>query len=294
MDIARPAQTGDLVASTYRLEHVLGQGRSGIVFAARDRRTAGRVAIKFLRRDLARSRAAVEAFRSHARVTAAIRCEHVCRALELSESESGVPCVVMEHLEGSDLSRGCAERARYDAPEAVGLIVQACAGLATALQAGVVHADLKPSKLFVLAANGGGAHLKLLDLGGSIARPVAMARRSSGSRAALWLRAVEYVAPEQLDDEEFIDARTNVWALGAILYSLVCGRPPFAESTPQRLIAAMRTTDPPRPRALGFELPEGLASVIACALAKSRTDRFASVTQLSAALAPYAQPRRSD
>jgi serine/threonine protein kinase len=293
MNIARPAQTGDLVASTYRLEHVLGQGRSGIVFAARDRRSADRVAIKFLRRDLAYDRAAVEAFRNHARVAAAIRSNEVCRAFELTESESGVPCVVMEHLEGCDLSRDCAERVRYDVAEAASLIVQACAGLAAALQAGVVHADLKPSKLFVLAATRGTTRLKLLDLGGSIcaSQPRAATRQLSGSQAALWQRSAEYAAPEQLDVEGLVDARTNVWALGAILYLLLCGRPPFDESTPQRLVAAIRSSDPPAPRTLGVDIPEGLAQILSCALSKSRAERFASVTQLGQALAPYAVPR---
>lgn len=289
MHIARPVQTGDLVSSTYRLEHVLGQGRSGIVFAARDRRSPARVAIKFLRRDLAQNRAAVDAFRSHARVTAAIRCNEVCRALELAESESGLPCVVMEYLEGCDLAQEVAARVRYHPREAAGFVLQACSGLAAALEAGVIHADLKPSKLFVLAANGGGRRLKLLDLGGSpgAAQPTA-ARHLNGSQAALWVDAAEYAAPEQLDVEGLVDARTNVWALGAILYLLLCGRPPFDQPTPQRLIAAVRASEPPPPRALGVDIPTGLSHVLECALSKSRADRFASVTQLAQALAPYA------
>src|SRR5262245_33714269 len=95
MNSERPVQTGDLIAHTYRLEYVLGQGATGVVFAARDRRSEERVAIKVLRRDLAQNRAAVDAFRAYARTAAALRCAEICRVFELAETDRGAPCVVM-------------------------------------------------------------------------------------------------------------------------------------------------------------------------------------------------------
>lgn len=295
MKPARPVQTGDLVANTYRLEYVLGQGRSGIVFAARERRGTERVAIKVLLRELAQHPDAIESFRCQARAAAAVRCDEVCRVLELAETESGIPCVVMEYLEGCDLSRAAAARAPYVYSEAASYILQACAGLGAALEIGVVHADLKPSKLFALAGRDE-RRVKLLDLGGSVATaavPVAAGlRQLRGGHAALWLCDAEYSAPEQLDAHGLVDARTNVWAVGAILYRLVCGRPPFHEPTPQRLMAAVRADEPASPRALDIDVPEGFTRVLERALAKSRADRFASVTELASALAPYASDGR--
>jgi serine/threonine-protein kinase len=292
MNPERPVQTGDLIANTYRLEHVLGQGASGVVFAARHRRSNAQVAIKILRRDLARHRGVIEAFRAHARTAAALRCNEICRVYELAETQHGVPCLVMEHLDGWDLGSELEARRRYAYSEAVGYVLRACAGLETALRAGVIHADLKPSKLFVVAAARGDTRVKLLDLGGSIrlaASPLlTSSRQLEDPQAALWSGEIAYSAPEQLDARGLADARTNVWSLGAILYSLVAGRPPFDEPTPQRLVAAIRASDAPEPRALGVDVPDGLQRVLERALSKSRAERFASVAPFAQALAPYA------
>lgn len=289
----RPVQTGDLISNTYRLEHVLGRGTSGVVFAARDRRSQERVAIKVLRREFAEQRAVVDAFRACARSAAALCCSEVCRVYELAETEAGAPCIVMEYLDGWDLASELDLCRRYESGPAVGYILEACAGLESALRAGVIHADLKPSKLFVLDAAQAGQRLKLLDIGGSVrlatSSLTAAGRRLDRARQTVWREEVVYAAPEQLDAPDLVDARTNVWALGAILYSLVCGRPPFAESIPQRLIAEIRAGTPPPPRALGVEIPDGVQLVLERALCKSRADRFASVSQLAQALAPHAR-----
>jgi serine/threonine-protein kinase len=290
MNPERPVQTGDMIANTYRLEHVLGQGATGVVFAARDRRSNEQVAIKILRRDLARQRSLAAAFRAYARTTAALRCSEICRVYELAETQHGVPCLVMEHLDGWDLGSELEARRRYACAEAVGYVLRACAGLETALRAGVIHADLKPSKLFVVAARGE-TRVKLLDVGGSVrlAAPLFVASRQlEDPQAALWSGEIAYAAPEQLDARGLADARTNVWALGAILYSLMVGRPPFDEPTPQRLVAAIRASEVPQPRALGVDVPDGLQRVLERALSKSRVERFASVAPFAQALAPYA------
>jgi eukaryotic-like serine/threonine-protein kinase len=292
MDFERPIQTGDLIANTYRLEHVLGQGSTGVVFAARDRGSNARVAIKILRRDLARHRSVVDAFRAYARTAAAVRCSEICRVYELAETQHGVPCLVMEHLEGWDLGSELEARRRYGCAEAVGYVQQACAGLEKALRGGVVHADLKPSKLFVAAAARGEQRLKLLDVGGSVrlaaSSLLAASRELDDPQAALWSGEIAYAAPEQLDARDLADARTNVWALGAILYSLLAGRPPFDEPTTQRLIAAIRANHVPPLSSLGADVPDGLQRVLERALSKSRAERFASVTPFAQALAPYA------
>lgn len=295
MNTERPVQTGDWIANTYRLEHVLGQGGSGVVFAARDCRSDERVAIKVLRRELADQRAVVEAFRARARTSAALRCAEVCRVYALAETERGVPCVVMEYLDGWNLASELDLRRRYACSEAAGYVVQACAGLEAALRLGVVHPDLKPSKLFVLARDE--RRLKLLDLGGSLrlagAQLMAAERRLGRAGAAVWCDEVTYAAPEQLDSTGLVDARTNVWALGAVLYTLVCGRPPFDAATPQGLTAQIRAGEPARPRSLGVEIPDGVQRVLERALHKSRPERYASVAQLRTALEPYAAAEAS-
>jgi serine/threonine-protein kinase len=293
MNIARPVQTGDLVAGAYLVEHVLGQGGTGVVFAATDTQRNERVAIKVVRPELAARASVMQALRRQVQAAAAIRGEQVCRLLKLVEADGGVPCLVMEYLDGSDLTREALARKRCSVREAVGYVRETCAGLAAAHAAGVVHRDLKPSKLFVLGERGGSRRLKLLDFGAagllstSSLPLLAAAGRLTDLQAALWVRAARYRAPEQLDSADLVDAQSNVWAVGAILYELLSGRPPFYETSPQRFVAAVRAGEPRRLRSLRTQMPEGLRRVVERALAKSRADRYASVTELSRDLAPY-------
>lgn len=297
MTLQRPVQTGDLIGGTYRVEHVLGQGGSGVVFAARDLARDTRVAIKVMRAASATRSGSLDALWRQVRSAAAVRCEHVCPVLDLTAAESGAPCLIMEYLEGFDLASGA--RGSYAPSEAVSYVLDACAGLRSALAAGVVHRDLKPSKLFVSMRDAAGTRrLKLLGLWGSTEEARDAAPPFSAApphfqpwQSAMWVHAARYRAPEQLDASELVDARSNVWALGAILYQLLGGRPPFDEANAEQFVASVRTRAPQHLASLGAHVPEGLVRIVARALEKSRSERYASAVEFAEALAPYGRAR---
>jgi eukaryotic-like serine/threonine-protein kinase len=295
MPAARPVQTGDLIRGTYLVEHVLGQGATGVVFCAQHLALGQRVALKLIRPEIVQQLAAATSLRRQARAVAAIQSEHVCRVLDLQVKDAEPSYVVSEYVEGPDLARGTSSGGASNA-DIVGWMLQACAGLAAALQLALVHRDLKPSKLVLADRPDGTRCLKLLDLGSAgvvyDAAPLAAAGgRGASGESERWLRARRYAAPEQLDAIDRVDPRTNVWALGAIGYELLGGRLPFEAASPQGLIEALRGATPEPLHELAEGVSRGLSGVVHRALAKSREDRYPSAFEFAEALAPYAPAR---
>jgi serine/threonine-protein kinase len=271
------------------VEGVLGRGAMGVVFSARHLGLEQLVAIKLLSNETAQTDSvARERFVREARLAARIRSEHVCRVLDTGALEDATPYLVMEYLEGSDLAEELARRERMDAVEATRYMRQACEAVSVAHAAGVIHRDLKPANLFLSKQPDGSRMLKVLDFG------VSKALSEHGveaelTRTSMLVGSPLYMSPEQLHSARTVDERADIWALGAILYELIAGQPPFVGDTIPALIHAILTADPPRFQELDVSAPEGLEPVIRRALSKSRTHRFASAIELSHALAAFAQ-----
>ena len=316
MSLTYPVRAGDLIADKYVIEHRLGRGSSGLLFAARHEQLNQQVAIKFLRPELARRPENGFRFRQQASAAAGIEGERVCRVLDVGTLDSGIPYLVMEYLEGRDLASELVPGHRRPFAEAVECILFAAEGLAEALAAGVVHADLEPSKLYWAESPDGSRRLKLLGLGAAAAEPLTVPHwLTTHAEPLLTEREVRYLAPEQRTSKVVVDSCSNVWTLGAILFELLSGRPFSETELPARRrwsrseggeVASAQTeparTDPPlRPSGSGavpglvralaeldVHLPDGLAEVLARALAPSRVERYASVVDFALALAPFA------
>jgi eukaryotic-like serine/threonine-protein kinase len=278
---AAPVLPGETLADKYRVERVLGRGGMGIVVAARHLELDERVAIKFLLGE--RSDSGVERFLREARAAAKVKGEHVCRVFDFGRLETGEPYIVMEHLEGTDLARKLEHEGAQPAGLAVGWIVEACDALAEAHAIGIVHRDLKPANIFLAERTDGSACAKVLDFGIS-----KLSKAETMTGTATMMGSPVYMSPEQMESARDVDARSDVWSLGVMLYELIAGKPPFiGESMVQLSVMVRERREEPLEIAKPG-VPEGLARVVTKCLEKRPEDRFTSVADLAAALAPFA------
>src|SRR5688500_4451427 len=223
-----PIGVGDRIADKYVVESIIGEGGMGLVVAARHVELDQRVAIKLLLPAIAELGTAAERFRREARSAARIRSDHVCRVLDVGSLPSGVPYLVMEHLEGCDLATELERRTRLPVAEAIEWVLQACEGLAEAHSVGIVHRDLKPANLFLARRSDGSKRIKLLDFGVSKALDDSGAGQHKLTQTSTLVGSPLYMSPEQLSSSRDVDVRTDIWALGAVLHELLSGKPPFS------------------------------------------------------------------
>jgi serine/threonine-protein kinase len=282
-------QPGQVLAGKYRIDHVLGTGGMGVVVAATHVQLQSRVAIKFLSPDAVRSDAAAARLLREARASANIKSDHVARVIDVGTLETGAPYIVMEHLEGMNLAALLRQRERLPIGEAVTYVLQACDGIAHAHALGIVHRDLKPSNLFVTRRANGSSSVKVLDFGLSkVTEPgghlPADAHLTSTTDV---IGSPVYMSPEQLRSTRDVDARTDIWALGTILFELIAGQPPFRARTLPQLCMLILHSKARSLREVYPDVPPALEAVVRRCLEKDPSKRFDSVRDLMQALAPF-------
>jgi len=273
--------------NNYRITQLLGEGGMGAVYLAEHPFMGRKAAIKVLRREFAEDPGLVERFMNEARAANAIRHPNIIDIIDVGRMPSGIPYLMMEFLEGESLADRI-RRGRVDIPEAMDVIMQTTGALAAAHGKGIVHRDLKPDNLFLIPDDSapGGIRVKVLDFG--IAKLRAdlsggMAKTQAGSL----MGTPPYMSPEQCRGvTEEIDHRTDVYAMGIILYELLCGAPPFVSAGWGDVVLAHLTKPPPPPRSRNPEIPQALEAVILKALAKTVDERYGSASEMRAALRP--------
>jgi serine/threonine-protein kinase len=281
---------GDVIAGKYQVEKVLGKGGMGVVVAARHTSLRQHVAVKFLLPKALTLPGAAERFLREARAAVAIRSEHVARVIDVGELESGAPYMVMEYLTGTDFGQVLKTRGTLPLKEAVDYVLQACEALAEAHALGVVHRDLKPGNLFLTTRADGSPLVKVLDFGLSKATKPGEDEHSLTAPDVI-VGSPHYMSPEQLRSLKQVDARSDVWALGVILYQLLSGRRPF-ESDSLVGTCARIAAEPPTPlRERKPDVPAELETIIGRCLEKDREKRLQTVADLARLLAPYGSER---
>jgi len=275
------------LAGKFRIERVLGQGGMGVVVAATHIQLDERVALKFLLPAALSNPEAVARFAREARAAVKIKSEHVARVSDVGTLESGSPYMVMEYLDGQDLAEWVRRSGAMRVADAVEFVLQACEAIAEAHALGIVHRDLKPANLFVTRRVDGSPCIKVLDFGISKLTTPGSSSDMGMTKTSSVMGSPLYMSPEQMSSTRNVDMRTDIWALGIILYEILTGRVPFeAETMPQ--LCGMILQDPPRPmRDLRADVPDGLQWVVLRCLEKNRERRFANVAELAAAMVPF-------
>jgi eukaryotic-like serine/threonine-protein kinase len=281
-------QPGDVLAGKYRVERIIGHGGMGVVVAAQHLVLDERVAIKLLLPEALGNSEAVARFVREAKAAVRIRSEHVARVSDVGYLDSGAPYIVMEHLEGVDLSAWLKQSGPLPVEQAVDFVLQASEAIADAHALGIVHRDLKPANLFWTHRSDGLPCIKVLDFG--ISKVIAPGSASDMTRTHAIIGSPFYMSPEQMHASRNVDVRTDIWSLGVILFELLARRPPFGGESISELAINVATVPSPPIRALRPDVPPGLELAIATSLEKPRERRFQTIADFAIALGDFGSP----
>jgi TolB-like protein/Flp pilus assembly protein TadD/predicted Ser/Thr protein kinase len=283
-----PVPPGERIGP-YTVMELLGAGGMGQVYRAHDERLDRHVAIKFLPRVMTDDPAARDRFEREARAASALNHSNICTVHDVGEFQ-GRPFIVMELLEGQSLKDRIARRP-VSLAEFSAVTRQVCAALEAAHAKGIVHRDVKPANIFVTQ----GGQVKILDFGlakrgvesvsvsSATLRPAGTTRTPSLTATGTIMGTLAYMSPEQAVAEE-VDARSDIFSLGVVLYEMVTGQPPFRGKTPAGIMGSILTESPVKPSAVNAAIPAKLDRVLLKTLEKDREVRYQSVASLSADL----------
>jgi serine/threonine protein kinase len=274
--LATNPAVGDILASKFRLEALLGAGGMGCVFRAVNLEIGREVAIKVMRPEFAAQPAMVERFIREARAANLVRHPNVVDILDIGRDRDGCPFIVQELLKGEDLDAYLQRRGGRLRPEEIAeLILPIVDALGLAHANGVVHRDIKPSNIF-LAQQVSGRIPKLLDFG--ISKITLQTMRATVSGV---IGTPAYMAPEQIRGDGRADARTDVWALGVMLFELLGGRLPFEGGDSPQIFVEIATSTPPRLQDIVEGVSPQLSRVVERCLRKSPDARYPSATEVA-------------
>ena len=280
-DGARLVEDARMLGGRYRLGRKVGEGAMGEVFEAEHVTLGRRVAVKLLRPLIASEAAAIARLQREAQSTSTLGHPNIVSVLDFGESDEGRAFLVMEWLDGENLDDFLAST-RANVALALDIATQICAGLAEAHDQGVIHRDLKPANLFVTRDRRGVLVVKILDFG--IAKLARDQPRLTGTGVVIG--TPNYMVPEQASGDP-IDARTDVYALGVILYEMLTGALPFRSESSLGVLHQHATVspEPPSTAAADRGITPALDALVLRCLAKPPEARFADMSELGAALA---------
>jgi TolB-like protein/tRNA A-37 threonylcarbamoyl transferase component Bud32/Tfp pilus assembly protein PilF len=269
----RDLPVGGTFAGRYQVIEELGRGGMGRVYKAYDTEIKEHVALKVLRPEIAADEGIIERFRNELRFARRVSHRNVCRMFDLGKTED-TAYITMEFVSGEDLKTLLKRVGQLPVRRTVAVAEQVCQGLAEAHRLGVIHRDLKPQNIMI--DREGSA--RIMDFG--IARSV-LERGVTGTGVVIG--TPDYMSPEQLDGQD-ADGRTDFYALGAILYEMLTGAPPFEGETPLVVAMKHKTERPLDPRQLNPQIPEAFSRLILRCLEKDREKRYPTAEDILAEL----------
>jgi len=274
------SRVGSVLGGTYRLERVIAEGGMGVIYQAAHLRVPRRFAVKLLNPQVVGDREVFERFQREAEIASALGHENIVQVFDFNYSEDGVPYMVLELLQGEDLSERIARRGRLSVGEVAVLLEQVCSALQAAHERGIVHRDLKPQNIFLCRQGRRDDVVKILDFG--ISKILHAPGRKTHTGAIFG--TPNYMAPEQAEGRQSdIDRRSDIFSLGAILYECLTGHMAFDAPTAVGAIYKVCHVEPEPISTSAPEAPAALEAVIRKAIAKRREDRFQSVHELASA-----------
>ncbi len=282
---------GTTLEGRYEIVRLIGEGGMGVVYEARHTLIGRRLAVKVIHPEMAGDPDVVQRFHNEARIAAEIGHENIIDVTDMGLLPSGAPFIVMEYLDGESLAQRVLGGGPLPVKEAAEIAICVLDALAVVHEAGVVHRDLKPDNVFLAVRVGAGGReksvVKLLDFGISKLRPRA-AGQVRLTRTGSVMGTPVYMSPEQAAGRKDLDHRTDIYAVGAILYEVLTGRLPFPGETYNEVLAAVLTAELKPPRDLRPDLPPKLDAAICRALARDPNRRFPSALDMLKALKPFA------
>jgi serine/threonine protein kinase len=279
---------GSVVADRYRLGDVLGEGGSAVVFECEDLKLGRKLALKTLRPVHGADRTAALRLTREARLAALVSHPNVCAVSDLGALADGSPFLVMERLVGETLGVRLSRRGALPAAAAVAIAMQVLSALSEVHEAGIVHRDVKPGNVFVLAPTGLADTTKLLDFGAALCASFSSFDDGPLTATGMVVGTPHYLSPEQVAGRRDLDARADLYQVGVLLYQMLSGRCPFEGGSLAEVMRAIASAAfPPLSSVLSTSLPE-LDSVVARGMALAREVRFQSASHFQEALAPLA------
>jgi serine/threonine-protein kinase len=280
-------ETGQIVDGKYKIVRLLGTGGMGAVYEGENTRIRRRVAIKVLHASISQAAESVARFEREAQAAARIGSDHICEVLDLGVLPDGSRYMVMEYLDGETLGARIKRAYRLTPAQGVAIMTQVLDALGAAHAAGIVHRDLKPDNIFILPSKAGRTdYIKILDFG------VSKFSQLSGetgdefnvTRAGSVIGTPYYMSPEQARGMATVDGRSDIYAIGVVLYQATTGQVPFRAETFNELLFKIALEVPPPPQHFVPDIDPEFSAIIQRAMSREQTHRFQTCAEFRDAL----------